>query len=271
MTACHRPHRSPGARRRLGRLGTLLLAAGALLGARQADPPSAEEPLPFSVGERFVYRVRVGKMGTIGSGEMKVEGPATVRGRAAMLLRFDFSSRVGPVRVEDRTRSWLDPARMASLRFEKSERHPLSTKEQDVEIFPGERRWRDADGKSGTTPTDAPLDELSFLYFIRTLPLEPGADHAFDRFYEAGRNPVAVRVLGRETISSPAGEFATVVVEMRVKDPERYGGHGTIRLYLSDDARRLPVRIESAVPVFGTMVLTLESHTHPASPRPASR
>jgi hypothetical protein len=79
-----------------------------------------------------------------------------------------------------------------------------------------------------------------------------------------------VRVIGRDTIRTKAGTFPTVIVEMRVKDPRRFNGEGVIRLNLSDDANRYPVRIESSVPVLGKTVLTLESYT-PAPQRLASR
>jgi hypothetical protein len=69
--------------------------------------------------------------------------------------------------------------------------------------------------------------------------------------------------MGRDTVRTNAGTFPTIVVEMRVKDPRRYGGEGVIRLHLSDDAFRYPVRIESAIPVLGATVLTLESVTRP--------
>jgi hypothetical protein len=51
---------------------------------------------------------------------------------------------------------------------------------------------------------------------------------------------------------------------MRVKDPRRYKGEGVIRINLSDDDVRIPVRIESAMPVVGTAVMTLESFNNPA-------
>ena len=59
------------------------------------------------------------------------------------------------------------------------------------------------------------------------------------------------------------GGFATLLVEMRVKDPARYRGDGVIRINLTDDHCRIPVRIESAVPLAGDATLTLERHTHP--------
>ena len=49
---------------------------------------------------------------------------------------------------------------------------------------------------------------------------------------------------------------------MRVKDPRHYKGDGLLILNISNDARRIIVRIESTVPTFGKTVLTLESFTN---------
>ena len=62
----------------------------------------------------------------------------------------------------------------SSLRFHKSERSPLGSAEESVEVFPATNSWTDADGRSGVSPGGPPLDELSFIYFIRTQPLEVG-------------------------------------------------------------------------------------------------
>ena len=105
---------------------------------------------------------------------------------------------------------------------------------------------------------NAPLDELSFIYFLRTLPLLDDSARTFVRHYDSDRNPVTVTVVGRDTLKTRAGEFPTIIVEMRVRDPRHYQGDGVIRINLSDDARRLPVRIESRMPVFGATVLTLK-------------
>ena len=47
-----------------------------------------------------------------------------MRGRSAYRLRFEFGTRVGPVKVVNRTESWLDPERMTALRFHKHEKQP---------------------------------------------------------------------------------------------------------------------------------------------------
>jgi hypothetical protein len=203
----------------------------------------------------------VSKVGNVGRGSMWVEGPVDVRGTPAYLLHFEFSTRVGPIKAVNRTASWIDPRRLVALRYSKHERHPLTRHDERVELFPAERRWTSADGGAGESLSDAPLDELSFLYFLRTLPIDADTVLELDRHFEAGRNPVRVTVHGgrRDTISTRAGRFATVAVEMRVKDARRYHGEGVITVHLSDDTRRLPVRIESSVPVLGAAVLTLES------------
>jgi hypothetical protein len=70
---------------------------------------------------------------------------------------------------------------------------------------------------------------------------------------------VTVKVLRREVWTGPVAAGPVVVLEMKVRDPKHVGANGSIRFTFTDDARRIPVRIESSVPVFGSMVLTLES------------
>ncbi|HVH12824.1 MAG TPA: DUF3108 domain-containing protein, partial [Longimicrobium sp.] len=184
------------------------------------------------------------RLGRIGTGTMAVEGPVQEGGRRTYLLRFDFRGRVGPASITGESRSWWDPSAAASVRFTKRERSPVSSATQDVRMDADARRWAGEDGRGGAMSTAAPLDELSFIYYLRTLRLADGDTHSFTRHYEPGRNPVTVRVLRRGTTRVPAGEFRTVQVEMRVKDPGRYGGEGVITLHFTDDDRRLPVRIE---------------------------
>lgn len=242
-----------------GLLAGALVAIGAGAAGAQAAPR-----LPFFAGERLEFAARVAKVRASGTGTMWVEGPVDVRGSQTLRLRFDFSARVGPVKAEDRTESWLDPRRMAALRFQKHERHVLAKHDERVELFPEERRWAADDGTGGASPTDAPLDELSFMYFLRTLPLDADTVMRFDRHFDRARSPTTVRVIGRDTVATPAGTFRGVVVEMKVKDPRRYRGEGTIRITLSDDAARIPLRIESQMPVVGAAVLTLRKHNQPA-------
>ena len=238
---------------------TLTVAVG---GA--ASRGSDRAPLPFAVGERFSYRVDASGIG--GRGTMSVDGPVDVRGTETYLLRFSVKAGMGPIKGKNLTESWLDPERMAALRFRASEHRPFSKHDEQVELYPEERRWESENGKSGDSPTDAPLDELSFIYFIRSLPLHADSTYTFNRYYDEQRNPTTVRVVSRDTVFTTAGAFHTVLVEMRVRDPSHYKGEGTLRFYLSDDQCRIPVRIESAMPNVGIVTFMLESYVHPSGP-----
>jgi hypothetical protein len=227
--------------------------------AAMAAFAAAVEALPFRPDETLTYRVSVPILGRIGTGTMAVAGPETVDATLALMLRFDFAGRAGVFRLADTTRSWIEPRRFASLRYEKREDSPLGSRREAVRIMPHSGRWTGAGGRGGELPSDAPLDELSFLFYVRTLPLAEGATYRLVRHFDAARNPVTFRVVKRERIRVPAGDFASIVVEMRVTDPDRYGGEGSIVLHLSDDSRRVPLRIVSSVPGAGRITFTLEA------------
>jgi hypothetical protein len=238
-------------------LANLTLACS--LAAPVVAQPAAR--LPFGVGEKFTYSLRVSKVGTIGHGEMWIEGPVVVKGVSTWVMRFDTKAGFAFVHGKDITTSWYDPIRRATVKFDKREREPLSNHDEVIEMDAATRKWAEVggSGSTGESLTDAPLDELSFMYFIRTLPLADDSLHTFQRHFDAARNPTTIRVLGRESLNTKAGTFPTIIVEMKVRDPRHYRGEGTIRINLSDDAHRIPVRIQSEMPVFGTAVLTLES------------
>jgi hypothetical protein len=217
---------------------------------------TSARPLPFAVGEHLTYDAHAGP-GLNGTADMWIEGPVESDGVSTLKLRFTFATRIGFLRVSQNSTSWLDPQRMASRRFVKEERRLLARHEEDVRIDPAAHHWAAADGRDGAIESDAPLDELSFIYAVRTLVLPDDSTLRLDRHYDAARNPTTLRVTGIDTVETPAGTFRVREVEMRVRDQLTYDGEGVIRLSLSDDACRRPVRIMSRMPGAGTVVLTL--------------
>ncbi len=99
----------------------LLLAIGASFGdLRAQDAPG----IPFGIGERLTFHVQVARMGATGTGAMWVDGPVVMRGTQVWVLHFDSEAGVGPFRGNDKTASWLDPQRMASLPLHKERTAP---------------------------------------------------------------------------------------------------------------------------------------------------
>ncbi len=192
------------------------------LGSVQPPSPVAQPARPFGVGERLEYQVSLGTFGS-GEGSLEVAPTGAVRDEPSELLRFDFEAKLGPLAVAHHSRSWLSVSRLASLRYALDERSPLKVARAQVELFPDERRWEGSTGR-GASLTSEPLDELSFLYAIRTLPLAPGRSFRLARHYDPRKNPARVEVLGRETVQVPAGAFSTLVVAFTVEDRDRCGG-----------------------------------------------
>jgi hypothetical protein len=245
------------------RSGLNLLNGLVLVSVGGAALPAQQARFPFPIGEALEYRVHVSLGGNVGTGQMRVEGPSDDRGVTVWKLHFEMEARRGPIRARDHTTSWLDPQRFAITRFEKVERHPLSRSHEAVEIDHAAATWRDGDGPVRPLGASEPLDELSFLYFLRTLPLDRDTTIRLDRHFDADRNPIIVRVMGIEEVKTPAGVFRTRVVEMDVRDPKRYRGTGTVRLNIDLDECHVLVKMESRMPILGVTTLTLTGWVHP--------
>jgi len=261
------PHSTPLLRpaSRLGQPGFILLALFGFCASGRL--PSETAALPFSIGEKITYEVSIAKGGKVGTATMWIEGPVDVRGTSTYLLRFDSRIRIALLSAVSRSSSWFDPLKGSSLRFLKHEQNPLTHNDESVDLYPDQKEWRSAKGETGLSPSGAPLDELSFMYFIRTLPMTPGATYRFDRDFDAARNPTTISVIRREIIPTPMGELRVILVEMRVRDPRHFKGEGVIRIHLTDDECRLPARIESTMPIVGTAVLTIASQNSPCGKR----
>ena len=221
--------------------------------------------LPFSIGEKLSYDVSLARGSKIGEATMWIEGPVVVRGTSTYMLLFNSRVRLALFTGVSSSGSWFDPVKKTSLRYFKDERSILNHETVAVDLYPEEKRWKAQDGTTGNSLSDSSLDELSFMFFIRTLPLSPGTSFSFDRHFDAARNPIIVNIVRREITATPIGELHTVLVEMRVRDPKHYKGEGVIRINLTDDDCRLPVRIESTMPIIGKAIMTIKSENAPPS------
>ena len=254
----------PSAVRVLLAFSVLAFASAPAAALQRHDEAREERRPPFPIGEALQYQVSVSLGGDVGTGQMRVEGPVADRDITTWRLVFEIHAGRGPIRAMDRTVSWLDPERFRITRFEKTERHPLSRSEERVRIEASTGSWRDeVAGATHALGSEAPLDELSFIYFLRTLPLDRDTTFQVSRHFDASRNPTVIRIGGEELVETPVGIFRTRVVEMDVRDPKRYRGIGTIRFNFDTEDCHVPVRIVSRMPVLGTTTLLLSGWVSP--------
>jgi hypothetical protein len=248
---------------RVKRLASVALALAGLAAAAPRAVPQVGPParLPFSNGERMDYQVKLG-FATVGSGFVEVAGTETVSGVSTLHTRMRVAGGVPLAHVDDRYESWIDTQGVFSRRFLQDIHEVRYRRERTYEFDPAHRTYRRVDGKDeqGTIPTDKPLDELSFMYYARTLPLEVGDVHTLNRYFKESGNPVVLRVVRRETVDVPAGRFRTIVVQPIIRTSGLFGDGGRAEIYFTDDDRRIPVLIKTRVPVVGSLTMLLRTY-----------
>lgn len=223
---------------------------------------STYAPVPFGVGERMTYKVVLGFIGERGTGVLEIVDMDTVQGRPTYNIQFKLEGGVPFAHVDDTYESWLDAQSLISLRFKQDQKEVKYRRYRFFEFFPEERRWKRLDNdETGTMPTDAPLDDVSFLYYVRTLPLEVGKTYVLNRYFNADGNPVTVKVLRKQTITVQAGTFKTIVVQPIIKTKGLFSEGGKAEVYFTDDDRRIVVALKSKVKILKSLDMLLETYT----------
>jgi hypothetical protein len=99
---------------------------------------------------------------------------------------------------------------------------------------------------------------ISAIYYLRTFTYRPGKKMAF-RVSDDGKNYVFNGdVLRREKITTDVGEFQTNVVKLSFQLDGQFKPTGENYIWLTDDDRKFPVRIESKIKI-GSLVAKLKS------------
>jgi len=219
-------------------------------------------PVPFGPGERLEYDVKVGVLGKRGQGFMAVEGLEVVRGRTTYHVTMSYEGGLLFAKVKDHFQSWFDVTNLATLRSIENTQQLNRKRYKHFELFPESQTWeRQDNGNSGPMPTSEPLDQISFFYFARTLPLEVGEEYTLNRYFRESGNPVILKVLRKDTVKVPAGTFPTIVVRPIIRSSGLFGEGGEAEIYFSDDPRRLLVLMKSKIPLLGALSLHLREIT----------
>lgn len=238
---------------------TVAFAGAVVLAAAPAAAQHATR-VPWAEGEHLEYSLRFNGL-TVGSARMDVTGMDTVRGRRTWKLVFDVSGSALFYKVNDSYESWMDAETLFSLRFiqriHEGNYRPVRT----FEIFP-ERATFQQDDKPEEPSVPEPLDDASFFFFLRTIPLEVGKTYEFPRYFNPKANPVIIRVLRKEHIRVPAGEFDAIVIQPIIKTTGLFSDNGMAELWLSDDPRRILLQLRSKFSIVN-LSLTLKAMTLP--------
>lgn len=206
-------------------------------------------PYPFAVGETLRYDAKLGYF-PVGTATVSVSRLARERGEEAFVFAMEGEGGPPGWRVTYDLTSWVGTGGFNSLRFNRRLVQAGKVEEHEYVILPDSARYRESGVSGDWVAASDPLDELAFLYFLRTAPLQVGRSYTFARYFKPGYNPVQVAVTGRESVPLPGGE-TTPCFAVRVTARGM-----TMRVWLTDDKRRLPAQLEIPLP-FGDVTLQL--------------
>ena len=234
--------------------------------ASEYPTDSAAASVPFGPGEHMIYRVEVGWF-DVGEGHVSVEALDTVRGNNTNRAVMEFGGSLLGLKVHDVSTSFFDIETLQSWRFLKVSDQVSYHGTRHYEMYPGEGRWVRPDKEiespdhTGDLGSSFPLDDLSFIYFLRQMDLEVGRSYSIPRYFKDDGNPVVINVLRRELKKVDGGEFNTIVVQPIVQTDGLFGEGGEAEIYLTDDDRKIMVYMKSNIPRFpGALELYLKDY-----------
>jgi hypothetical protein len=243
--------------------------------AATAQQPSSAEPVSeirppqpkhrFPNGETWVYQVEW-RIFDAGVARLRIE-PA---GREQRVTASANSTGVVSLlfTVRDRFEAFFDPRTFCSRQITKHTEEAYRRRETSIR-FEAQRRKSVLEEKNLKTSAtkklenDTPAcvtDVVSGIYYLRSLPLEPGEIYTFP-LNDGGKTVnVSARVEDREEVQTPAGTFQTLRVGPAAA-PGEAKERGQVWIWYSDDANRIPVQMRARM-FWGTLTLRLERIEH---------
>ncbi len=205
----------------------------------------------FSKGERLKFDINYGIV-TAGEAMMMVSD-TVLRGRKC--YKIDFTLRSKPFfdifyRVADWYSTIMDSQGMFPWHFEQHIREGGYQRDFTADFDQLEHVATTEKGKRRIPPYVH--DIMSAFYYARTVDyrnFKPGQLIRLQNFYKDSTYQLNVRYRGKQTIEVGAGKFNCIVIEPLVKEGGLFKSDGRIFIWLTDDDRKLPIRVNSKIPI----------------------
>jgi hypothetical protein len=218
------------------------------------DPKPQPAAIPFSVGEELVFELRW--MGLLaGHANMMVSSQLIREGHDVYHIKVlaqstPFFSVFFPVR--DVGETYVDVQGLYPRSFFLDQREGRHVVQRSV-IFDPQRQvavyTKNQEAPRSIAVPPRVQDSLSSFYALRTLPLQVGQTTQMHTFANGRTYDVEIQVLRREKVTAYWGAVDTLVVRPLLRFQEILRQKGEVLIWLTDDARRLPVRMRTAIKV----------------------
>ncbi|MBA4406377.1 DUF3108 domain-containing protein [bacterium] len=227
----------------------------------------------FKLGEKLTFEVNYGFI-TAGYAEYSIPKIVKIAGRDVYNVKFNVSSvsTFDPFyKVRDHYETFIDVEGIFPWRFEQHIREGGYTR--DFSAFFDQRKMK---AKTSEGSYDIPKyvhDIVSALYLARTFDyskMKEGDKVYLENFYKDKTYPLAILYRGKETVSVTAGKFDCIILEPLVQEGGLFKSEGSIIVWLTDDAIKIPIKVKTKVLV-GSIDAELSSYSGLAGELKAKR
>ena len=161
--------------------------------------------------------------------------------------------------VRDEITAWLNPDSLSLLKTIQNIREGSYHRDHEA-IIQGdslalwEKQSRELPGKV--------YEPVAFIYYLRSQNLQLGGSYQFFSYSRKNIREVVVHITDREIVKVAAGTFSCLKVEPVSNDGKPLlKNNGEMRVWLSDDNLKLPVKIEMKTNI-GNMIMKLKDYNH---------
>jgi hypothetical protein len=230
------------------------------------------DSVKFSRGEKLTYLIHYGFLNA-GEAEVILDDKIhTINDRPC--YRVDIHGKTIGVfgltmKVDDNWRSFIDTSAIIPQRFYRNIKENSYRKEETVYFNhqKGEAivKHTTGDGPQKTDQYKIPRyvqDMVSGYYYLRTLDFDKIKVRdtlTVEGFFEDKVYNLEIVYLGKERLSTKFGKIQTAVISPVMPENQLFAGRDAIKMWISDDENRVPVRVEFAM-FLGAFSLDLIEH-----------
>jgi hypothetical protein len=209
------------------------------------ERPARDENWPFTVGEQLNYQVFLANSTTpAGLATFQVKGRSKYFDRDGLLLTVKAQTTGAAARAfvaNDQINTYVDPKALLPYRTEINLVEGKRRKNQTLTI----NQDRGAITIQGGQRIDIPIgthDYLSFFYALRTFNLSPSRRNAISMLVENAAKTLVINAGKREVIELGQQKIVAIPLTLTTPDDPQNDKY-QLRIWVSDDSRRLPLRI----------------------------
>jgi hypothetical protein len=217
---------------------------------RPPTEPVSNSDLPFKVGEQLNYQLFLADINApAGNATFHVRSRARHFDRDAFLFTVRAQTTNAAQRLffaNDQISTYVDPKALLPFR---SEVNLIEGSRRLNQILTINQDYGTATSEKGER-IEIPIgthDSLSFFYVARTFNITPPRRNAVSILVNNKAKTLFITALKRETIQIGSQSIPAIQLSLTTDDPEpdKY----QFRVWISDDKRRLPIRLTASSPV----------------------